>query len=251
MSTPTLDTVFITGGSSGIGAGLARAFHARGAQVIIGGREGARLAAVARECPGMDTYVVDVADAVAVLACAESLGARYPGLNTVINNAGIQRLLDFRSPELPTAAELDAEVDTNLKGMLYVTSAFLPLLRRQPAARLVQVSSGLAFVPLVAAPVYSATKAAVHAFSMALREQLRGNSVRVVELIPPIVATNLHHDQQHQPPRAMPLEQFVAQAMRALDSPRDELPIGLASVLRVGSRLAPGRFLKLINARGR
>ena len=246
MPVPLSDTVFITGGTSGIGEGLARAFHARGATVIVSGRDPAALARLAAAVPGIEAVRLDVTDAAAVAACAADLGARFPGLSTVISNAGVQRVLDFRG-EPPTPGELDLEVDTNLKGLLYVAAAFLPVLRRQPAARLVHVGSGLAFVPLVQAPVYSATKAAVHTFTVSLRAQLRGGPVQVVELIPPVVATNLHRGQARTPPRAMPLDVFVAKAMRALDSGADELPVGLAGVLRAGARVAPRFFLGVVN----
>ena len=125
---------------------------------------------------------------------------------------------------------------------------FIPHLLQQTRPLIANVSSGLAFVPLVVAPVYSATKAAVHAFTIALREQLRGTPVRVVALVPPVVATGLHRGQGRAPPRAMPLDAFVAAAMRGLDSRTDEVAVGLARVLRVGARVAPGRFLRIVNA---
>jgi short-subunit dehydrogenase involved in D-alanine esterification of teichoic acids len=174
----------------------------------------------------------------AVARCAAGVGARQPGLSTVISNAGVQRLIDFADdapgappPDAAALADLDAEVDTNLKGVLYVARAFAPLLRRpRPAGdappRLVHVSSGLAFVPLVAAPVYSATKAAVRAFTVALRAQLRPTGVQVVELIPPVVDTNLHRGLPRMPPRAMALDAFVRAAMRGLDARRDEVTVG-------------------------
>ena len=112
-----------------------------------------------------------------------------------------------------------------------MTNAFLPLLKRQPAARLVHVGSGLGYVPLAAAPVYSATKAGVHAFTVALRRQLRGGTVQVVELIPPMVETDLHRGQTHRPPKAMSLEAFVRAAMAGLDAGRNEVVVGLARVL--------------------
>jgi len=242
------DTVFITGGSSGIGAGLASAFYARGATVIIGGRNADTLAAIANTYPGMETCVIDVSNATSVTNAARTLTDRHPTINLVINNAGIQRLVDFSADEPPTAHDIDLEIDTNLKGLMYVTSTFLPMLRRQPAARLVLVNSGLGFIPLlVRAPIYSASKAAVHAFAVAVREQLRGTSVQVIELIPPIVATNLHREQPRKPARAMPLDQFVEQAMRGLDSKKEEVPIGLARMARFRSRLAPHQFLSIIN----
>lgn len=240
-------TVLITGGGSGIGAGLAGAFHARGASVIIAGRSRARLEAVAARHPGMAVEEVDVADAAQVAALAGRVLARWTALDTVVNNAGIQTLLDFRGAAPLDADTLGREVDVNLKGLLYVTNAFLPHLLAQPAAMLVQIGSGLGYVPLAAAPVYSATKAAVHSFTISLRRQLRGSSVRVVELIPPVVETDLHRGQTRRPPRAMPLDAFVTAAMAGLESRRVEIPVGLARALRLGSRIAPGAFLNIVN----
>ncbi len=188
----TAQTVFITGANTGIGAGLARAFHARGATVIASGRSRAGLEALAGDCPGMEVEMLDVADTGAIAACAGRIAARHPDLNLLINNAGVQKLLSFADEEPIAAQDLDAEIDINLRGLIHVTNAFLPLLKRQPSARLVQVSSALAFVPLVAAPIYSASKAAVRAFTVALREQLSGSRVQVIELIPPAVKTELH-----------------------------------------------------------
>jgi uncharacterized oxidoreductase len=247
----TQETIFITGGNSGIGLELALAYHTRGARVIIGGRDASRLEQVATAHAGIEWLLMDVADPAAVAAGAVQLAERAPGLSVLINNAGVQRLLDFGADTPPMPGAADVEIATNLSGLINVTATLLPLLRRQPAARIVNVSSGLGFVPLVRAPVYSATKAAVHAFTVALREQLRGSRVRVVELIPPIVATNLHRDQGARPPQAMMLDRFVREALAGLDAGRDEVAVGLARVLRIGARLAPGRFLQIVNrARG-
>ena len=173
MSEP--QTILVTGGGSGIGAGLASAFHARGAKVVIAGRTRERLDAVAARHPGMDVSVVDVADPDQVATLAEEISARWSGLNTVINNAGVQTLFDFTKPDALDAAALGQEIDINLKGVVHVANAFLPLLKQQPSARLVNVGSGLSYVPLAAAPIYSATKAAVHSFTISLRRQLQGS----------------------------------------------------------------------------
>lgn len=243
----TAQTVFITGANTGIGAGLARAFHARGATVIASGRSRAGLEALAGDCPGMEVEMLDVADTGTIAACAGRIAARHPDLNLLINNAGVQKLLSFADEEPIAAQDLDAEIDINLRGLIHVTNAFLPLLKRQPSARLVQVSSALAFVPLVAAPIYSASKAAVRAFTVALREQLSGSRVQVIELIPPAVKTELHRGQTRRQIRQMSLQDFVAAAMRGLDSGQDEIAVGLAKAARFGSRVAPGRLLKVVN----
>jgi uncharacterized oxidoreductase len=243
----THGTVLITGGNSGIGAGLAAAFHARGWTVIVAGRSRERVEAFAADHPGMVAEVVDVADPDQVAALAERVAARWPTLDMVVNNAGIQTLFDFTNPSALDALALGREIDVNLKGVVYVANALLPLLKQQPKSRLVNVGSGLAYVPLAAAPIYSATKAAVHSFTIALRRQLAGGSVQVVEIIPPAVETALHRDQGRRPPRAMKLDRFVAAAMAGLDAGEDEIAIGLAKVLRVASRLAPSLFSNIVN----
>jgi uncharacterized oxidoreductase len=240
-----MKTVLITGGGSGIGAGLAAAFHSKGAQVIIAGRSRDRLEAVAGLHPGMEVEVVDVAEAGQVVALADRIAARWPALDTVINNAGIQTLFDFREPVDPD--KIAREIDVNLKGLILVANAMLPVLRRQQQARLVNVGSGLGYVPLVAAPVYSATKAAVHSFTISLRRQLAGSPVQVIELIPPVVETDLHRGQTRKPLRAMKLDAFVQAATAGLESGRPEIRVGLANVLARGSRVAPGLFLNIVN----
>lgn len=240
-------TVLISGGSSGIGAGLARAYHSRGAQVIVAGRDPAGLARTVEGRAGMETVRMDVTSAESVRACADEVARRFPSLDTLVNNAGIQQLLDFAAERPPRRDEIELEVQTNLIGLIHVTSAFLPLLRKQETARLVHVGSGLGFVPLAAAPVYSATKAAVHSFTLSLRHQLRGTRVRVIELIPPVVETDLHRGQPRKPPRAMSLEAFVAAVMAGLERDQEEVAVGLAKVLRAGARVAPSFFRGIVN----
>jgi uncharacterized oxidoreductase len=239
--------VLVTGGGAGIGASLAAALHARGSKVVIAGRTREKLEAVAARHSGMEVEVVDVADPAQVYALAERVTARHPGLDALINNAGVQSLMDFTGRDRVAPELIGPEIAVNLTGLIHVTNAFLPLLKRQAAARLIHVGSGLGYVPLAAAPVYSATKAAVHSFTISLRWQLAKTSVQVVELIPPVVETELHRGQSRKPPRAMGLEAFVSSAMAGLDAGRDEIPVGLARVLRTASRIAPQMFLGIVN----
>lgn len=240
--------VLITGASSGIGAGLAARLHARGARVIISGRDRSRLESVAARHPGMSAVVMDVADPESISRAMAEVADQTPHLTTLVNNAGVQRMLDFSAAQLPEPADVASEIATNLTGLIGVTAAALPLLRRAPRSRVVNVGSGLGFVPLSAAPVYSATKAAVHSFSISLRGQLAGSSVQVVEIIPPVVDTPLHRDLPSAPPMAMPLERFLDKAMRGLDKGKDEIPIGLGRVSQIGARVAPKRLFSLINS---
>ncbi|MDI9893991.1 SDR family NAD(P)-dependent oxidoreductase [Rhodococcus sp. IEGM 1381] len=241
------DVVLITGATSGIGAGLATRFHARGAQVVVTGRDRTRLSSMAAEHPGMMPVVMDVADPESVRRAMNDIESAQPHVTTLINNAGVQRPLDFSAKELPAITDIAAEIATNFTGLVDVTSTALPLLRRAPRARVVHVGSGLGFVPLTAAPVYSATKAAVHSFAVSLRHQLRYSNIQVVELIPPVVDTPLHRSMQAAPPMAMPLDKFLDSVMAGLDSGGDEIAIGLGRVSIIGSRLAPSILLRLIN----
>ncbi|WP_404387422.1 SDR family oxidoreductase [Humibacillus xanthopallidus] len=239
--------VLVTGASSDIGAGIAARLHARGARIIISGRDRARLESVAAHHLGMSVVVMDVADPESISRAMAEVAAETPHLTTLVNNAGIQRMLDFSAPEPPEPADIASEIATNLTGLISVTAAALPLLRKAPRSRVVNVGSGLGFVPLAKAPVYSATKAAVHSFSVSLRGQLAGSSVQVVEIIPPVVETPLHRDLPSAPPMAMPLERFLDRAMRGLDKGKDEIPIGLGRVSQIGARVAPKRLFSLIN----
>ena len=239
--------VLVTGGSSGIGAGLAVRLHAKGARVIVAGRDIERLEAVAGPHARMSVVFMDVADPDSVRRGMSEVGESVPYLTTLVNNAGVQRLLDFSVPEPPGPAAVAPEIATNLVGLINVTSAALPLLRRAPRARVIHVSSGLGFVPHAGAPVYSATKAAVHSFTVSLRHQLVGSTVQVVEIIPPVVDTRLHRDMPSAPPMATPLDRFLDKAMRGLDGGKDEVAIGLGRVSQVGARVAPNLLFSLIN----
>ncbi len=240
--------VLVTGASSGIGAGMAARFHARGARVVVSGRNPARLEAVAARHPGMSVVVMDVADPESVTRGMAEVAASSPPLTTLVNNAGVQRLFDFSAAEPPAPSDVASEIATNFTGLVNVTAAALPLLRGAPRSRVVHVGSGLGFVPFAKAPVYSATKAAVHSFTVSLRRQLAGSTVQVVEIIPPVVDTPLHRHLPSLPPRAMPLDDFLDRAMRGLDSGRDEIAIGLGRASVMGARLAPKRLFSIINS---
>ena len=209
------NTILITGGGSGIGRALAEAFQNAGNQVIIAGRRRQVLDETVAANPGIKSAILDVESSDGIRAFAETIEKDYPSLNVVIHNAGIMRpenLLE-QSNDLST---VDATVATNLLGPIRLTSALLPLLRRQPKATIMTVSSGLAFIPLALTPAYCATKAAIHSYSQSLRYQLRSTNVEVIELIPPKVQTELMGSAEANNPRAMPLKEFIEEAMTIL-----------------------------------
>ena len=228
----TYNTILITGGGSGIGRGLAEAFHALGNQVIIAGRGQKRLEETTAANPGMKSLIVDIADAGSIGEFAAHVIQDFPQLNVLINMAGImknEKLLDQKEP----LADMEATVATNLLGPIRLTAALLPQLLNQPHAAIMNVTSGLAFVPLAMTPTYGASKAAMHSYTQSLRYQLQDTSVQVLELIPPYVQTGLMGDRQANDPAAMPLADYIAETMSILTTSPEATEI---CVERVKSR---------------
>ena len=230
----TGNTILITGGGSGIGLALAREFHQRSNTVIIAGRRKSALDAATTANPGMHSIVLDTADPNSIASTAATLTRDFPTLNAVLNNAGIMR------PEpLKAAATADAEaiVTTNLLGPIRLTAALLPHFLKQPAATILNVSSGLAFVPLALTPTYCATKAAIHSYTQSLRYQLRDTNIKILEIIPPWVATELMGEAPDDP-RAMPLDAFIAETIQILGTDADEICV--QNVLRLRNAPSSG-----------
>lgn len=214
----TGNTILITGGGSGIGRGLAEAFHKQGNQVIIAGRRQGVLDETTAANPGMKSLILDVERPEAIAAFAEKVQKGFPSLNVLINNAGMMQIEDWTkdSVDLGTAERI---ITTNLLGPLRLTAALLPLLKSQPKATVVTVTSGLAFLPLAFTPTYCATKAAIHSWSQSLRYQLRNSNVEVLEVAPPYVQTELMGERQASDPNAMPLANFIEETVAAFDNP--------------------------------
>lgn len=213
----TGNTILITGGTSGIGRGLAEALHAKGNKVIISGRRQNLLDEVTGRNPGMTGISVDMTDAQAVVDFANKLKQDFPALNVVINNAGIARPTDYTSDNIDTQTSDDI-IQTNITGVIHLSAALLPTLRAQPHSTLAVTTSGLAFVSYPPAPVYSATKAFMHNWLDGLRMQLRNTSVEVLEIAPPYVQTELGGPQQAVDPRAMPLDEYVNEVVSILEN---------------------------------
>jgi len=224
----TGNTVFITGGGSGIGRGLAAEFHKRGNTVIIAGRRKERLEETVKEFPGMHYVVLDAESPENIKSVAKQLIKDFPKLNVLINNAGIMEFDDL-STEVDEKM-LTSTITTNLLGPIRVTSAFVEHLKKQETAYILNMSSVLAFMPLVVTGVYSATKAAVHSYSLSLRYKLKHSSVKVLEVIPPWVQTDLLNSNEE--PRAMPPKPFIAETMEALATDAHEILVEIARPLR-------------------
>ena len=189
------NTVLITGGATGIGLAMAEEFVKAGSEVIICGRTEEALEQAKDKLPSLHIKRCDVAKEAEREALYEWAVTNFRDLNVLVNNAGIQRMIDFRKGTSDLirhrAEDGEDEIDVNLRALIYMTALFTPHLMKQKEAAIINVSSGLAFYPMAPMPVYCATKAAVHTFSLTLRQQLEGTPVKVFEMIPPMVDTNL------------------------------------------------------------
>ncbi|MBN3761887.1 SDR family NAD(P)-dependent oxidoreductase [Burkholderia sp. Ac-20365] len=224
----TGNTIFITGGGSGIGRGLAEALHKRGNKVIISGRRAERLQATIDANPGMRAVSLDMTDPSDVQAVAAKLIAEYPDLNVLINNAGVMYPDGAQGPVDDDL--LRTTVDTNLLGPIRMTSALIEHLKTRDDAVVANVTSVLGFVPLAIAAVYSSTKAALHSYTLSQRYLLRDSNVSFIEIAPPWVRTELLNSTEEE--RAMPLDTFIEGAIEQLGTDANEILVGPAVAMR-------------------
>jgi uncharacterized oxidoreductase len=237
------NTIFITGGGSGIGRALAEALHNLGNKVIISGRRKGHLAKTIEANPGMDSVELDVTDPESIRQVSKVLMAKYPTLNVLINNAGIMEI-DDASTSIDDDL-ISRTITTNLMGPIRLTGALIEHLKIQESAAILIVSSVLGFTPMAMTAVYSSTKAALHSYSQSLRFKLRHTPVRVLEVIPPWVRTELLNSSEE--PRAMPLDEFLKGTLDALATDADEIMVPHAKFLRDQQGPAEASFVNSFN----
>jgi len=237
----TGNTIFITGGGSGIGRGLAEALYKLGNKVIISGRRRGLLDEVSAANPGMAAVELDVTDPSSIERVAEALIADYPDLNVVINNAGIM-IPDMAGDKLDDVVT-SSTIASNLLGPIRMTSALIGHLKSKDQAVVAYTTSALAFVPLALTSVYSATKAALHSYALSQRFMLRDTSVRVLEIAPPWVRTDLMNSREAE--QAMPLDAFISETIALLATAADEILVEVAQPFR--SNPGPGEH-DLVNS---
>lgn len=217
-------TILVTGGASGIGLALAERFLDAGNDVVICGRRAAKLEEARAKRGALHTHVCDVSDPAQRVALADWAFAHFPKLDVLVNNAGMQSRLDLTAG--PDWTTMHQEIATNLEAHIHLATLFLPRLAKQPRAAIVNVTSGLAFVPRAAVPVYCATKAAMRSFTLSLRHQLAGTTVEVIEIIPPAVDTDLGGVGLHT--WGTPLAEFADAAFAQLRAGSREITYGFS-----------------------
>ncbi len=231
-------TILITGGSAGIGLAFALKFVALGNEVIVTGRRQAVLDEVKAKYPKLHTIQSDVANPAQIAALAARVKADFPKLDVLMNNAGIMIYKNLKAPAADLAG-LMVEMNINVGGVVGMTSAFIDILTANKGT-LINVSSALAFVPLPSAPIYSATKAAIHSYTQSLRFQLEETGVEVIELMPPAVKTDLTGDlPEGNGVTLMTTDELVKQSFASFKAGALEIRPGQAKQLALMRRLAP------------
>jgi len=238
-------TVLITGGSAGIGLALARRFAEAGSRVIVCGRRVEALQEAERAVPGLVAIQSDVAQESDRVKLFDRVTREFPDLNVLVNNAGVQT----RPPRFDQGAEwaaLKNELAINFEAPVHLATLFVPFLVRQPNPALVNVTSGLAFVPLAFMPTYCATKAAMHSFTLSLRQQLAETPLQVIEVAPPAVNTDLGGKGLHD--FGVPLDEYADFAFAKLREGDPEFGYGTAEQARRAGRAELDAVFSAMNA---
>ena len=238
-------TVLITGGASGIGLSLAARFVQKGSTVIICGRNRDKLAAAKALYPQITTHVCDLANVEERVALVNWVSAEFPALNMLVNNAGIQQRMQLTQE--PAWKILEQEIAINLAAPIHLSMLFIPYLRKQANPAIINVTSGLAFVPLAIAPIYSATKAALHSFTLSLRHQVRDTPIAVIEIIPPAVNTDLGGKGLHT--TGVDVDEFTDAIVTQLQGGQQEVSYGFAAQSSQATREQLDAFFERMNQR--
>lgn len=237
-------TVLITGGGSGIGLALAKKFLENGNTPIITGRNLAKLEKAKADHPGLHIAQGDVTDVASIKALVKKTNTEFGGIDVLVNNAGVFHAFDIKDESYPFEKQ-EQEIDIDFTGPIRMLHYFLPQLKQKPEAAVINVSSGLAFIPLTMAPVYSATKAGIHAWTQALRKQLEPTNIKVIELMPPVVDTDMVADLKDFP--KLSPEKLAQAFWKGYTQDQAEITPGQSSQLKLMRRLAPGFIFNAIN----
>jgi uncharacterized oxidoreductase len=237
-------TILITGGTSGMGLEFVKQLSQIGAKIIVTGRNLESLYETKKQFPNVHTFQSDVSNPKDIKDLFDNVTTLFPDLNIIINNAGMMRLIDLQDQSLDLE-NINREIATNLTGTIQMVHQFLPHLLKQKSAGIVNVSSGIAFMSYSPAPIYSATKAGIRAYTQALRLQLENTNVKVFEMIPPGVKTNLQNDWVKQPNPAMMMnaDEMVKISIDGLLKDKKELKPFPIRIIKLATRLMPNVLL--------
>jgi uncharacterized oxidoreductase len=245
------NTVLITGGATGIGYAMAESLLEAGNEVIICGRRKERLFEAQKKHPDLHIKVCDIADEADRRALVKWATANFRNLNILVNNAGVQRDIDFTKGIDEFLAGVN-EIKINLEAPIVLSGLFIPYLTGKKEAAIINVSSGLGFVPMARMPVYSATKAGLHAFSMALRHQLRNRGIKVFEVVPPAVDTELNPEGRAKRGNFkanLEPQEFVAAVMKGFQNDVFEIAYGMSEGFIQASRAELDKSFQQMNSR--
>jgi uncharacterized oxidoreductase len=242
------NTILITGGATGIGLSIAEIFLRENNRVLICGRREKKLKEAKAKFPQLQTKVSDISDAKDRQRLFRWATSEFPEVNFLINNAGIQRQIDL-TKGIEDLLKGDDEIDINFQAHVQLTALFIPHLMKQPKAAIINVTSGLGFVPLAFLPVYCATKAAMHSFTWSLRHQLRKTPIKVIELIPPTVDTELDRgarESRNKAYRGIPAGPVAEALLAGLKKDETEITVGQSEGLRnLNRQEAEKMFLRM------
>ena len=245
----TKNTILVTGGSNGIGLEFAKQFLNLGNTVIITGRDQSRLDEVKKTYPALHIFRSDASKTGDLKSLYENVTKQFPELNVLINNAGIMRKMNLNDTSMDME-NINQEIAINLSGPVRMVNLFLPHLKTKKYAAVINVSSGLAYVPFAISPVYSATKAGVHFYTQTLRIQLKNTQVSVFELMPPLTKTDLQNAFSPEDMKGvvqMEVDKMVQIAIKGIGNDTFEIRPGQSNMLRIMSRIAPKFILKQLS----
>lgn len=244
-------TILITGGTSGIGLEFVKQLTEQGANIIVTGRNLDTLNETKKKFPKIHIFQSDVSKPQDIEQLYKDVTQQLPGLNIIVNNAGIMRNLNLQDTTR-SLENLTNEIQTNLSGTMWMTHQFLPHLTKQKSSAIVNISSGLAFLPFPLSPIYSAAKSGIHAYTQVLRLQLKNTNIKVFELAPPATDTALMNsfsedlDKNSAGP-IMKVEKMVQIAIDGLLKDKFEIKPGMSKALSLMARIAPNFFLKYMD----
>ena len=241
------NTILLTGGASGIGLALAIRFLQAGSTVIIVGRRADKLAEAQQHYPGLITRQANVADVAERTELVRWATTQYPALNVLVNNAGIQNRIQLADDAKTDWEQRREELVINVEAPIHLATLLVPHLRQQPGAAIINVTSGLSFAPAAFVPIYSATKAALHSFTLSLRHQLAPTGVSVLEIVPPAVDTDLGGPGLHT--FGVNVDEFADSVMARLAAGEQEVGYGSSEKSRLASRAELDEQFRMMNNR--